>query len=80
MHDDETAVRATQEALMRVLVKKADTRRIEGLYADAERHYRRALTLAERLYDPQHPITEGIRAELARVIEAQSQTGEQQFL
>ena len=80
MHDDETAVRATQEALMRVLVRTADSHRAEGRYADAERLYRRALPLAERVFGPQHPVATGIRTELCRVIEAHPQAPDQQFL
>ena len=65
--DDEAYVRATQEALMRVLVKRADTCHSQGRMADAERLYRRALKLAERLFGPRHPIVDGIGRELARI-------------
>jgi hypothetical protein len=80
VHDDETAVRATQEALMRVLVRTADTHRAEGRYADAERLYRRALPLAEQVFGRQHPVAIGIRTELCRVMEAQPQAPDEQFL
>jgi hypothetical protein len=64
--DDEAFVRGTQEALMRVLVRMADTRRSQGRFADAERLYRRALTLAERMYGPADLLVRAIRIELAR--------------
>ena len=78
MHDDETAVRATQEALMRVLVRTADGRRAEGRYTEAERLYRRALPLAEQVFGAHHPVVTGIRTELGRVMEAQAPAPDQQ--
>ena len=68
--DDEAFVRATQEALMRVLVRTADTRRSQGRFADAERLYRRALKMAERLFEPEHPVIDAILTELARATTA----------
>ena len=68
--DDEAFVRATLEALMRVLVRTADTRRSQGRLADAERLYRRALKMAERLFGPEHPVIDAILTELARATTA----------
>ena len=64
--DDDAFVQATLEALVRVLVRTADTRRSQGRFADAERLYRRALKTAERLFGPQHPVVDAIRTCLAR--------------